>query len=80
KREKVLILDALGDRVNPSHLTIDQAIEIGLRVCPERLILIGFSHRVDHEDVRKRLEGDSRLKEKGIIAEPGYDGMVISLV
>lgn len=66
----VLILDALRYRHHPTHLTVDQALEIIDRVAPRRAYLTHIAHDIAHADLAAKLPQNVKL---------AYDGLEISL-
>lgn len=65
---QVLVINALFDRPHPTHLSIQEAVDVGQRVGARRTILTHLSHRYSHADLTARLP-------KG--AEPAYDGLSV---
>ena len=68
---EVLIIDALRHRPHPTHLSLDQAIEIVRRVGARRGIFTHLSHDFDYDETNARLPEGMEL---------AYDGMEIPLV
>ena len=62
----VLILDALRDKPHPTHLSIDQALEVIERVKPKRAFLTHISHSLEHESTCARLPGNVELAYDGL--------------
>lgn len=68
---RVLVLNALWfGRPHPTHLTIEEAVEVARDVGAERTYLIHLTHRVRHAEALEALP-------PGI--EPAYDGLVVSV-
>ena len=66
----VLILDALRDEPHPMHFTIDEAIEVAIRIGAKKTYFIHMTHTVMHRETQKRLPDGIEL---------GYDGLSIEL-
>ncbi len=66
----VLVLDALRRRPHPSHLSLEQAVEIAGRIAPGRAYLTHLCHDLSHEAVERDLPSRVRL---------AYDGLEIDL-
>lgn len=67
---KVLIINALRHRPHPTHLNIEQALEISRRLKPERTFLTHLSHSLDYAvDGGKLPEG----------VELAYDGLTLEV-
>ncbi|MGH7939244.1 MAG: MBL fold metallo-hydrolase, partial [Bryobacteraceae bacterium] len=47
---KVLIIDALRHEPHPTHLSVDQALEIAARIRPERTLFTHISHELAQRD------------------------------
>jgi len=62
---KVLIIDALRDKPHPTHLSVEQALEVALRVQPETTYFTHIAHELPQS-------ADSRLPVGAHIA---YDGL-----
>jgi phosphoribosyl 1,2-cyclic phosphate phosphodiesterase len=68
---KILVLDALQRQPHISHFTLDQAVEVAMRIGAERTYFTHISHKLGlHSEVEKELPTGIRL---------GYDGMQIKL-
>ena len=67
---KVLILNALRIRPHPTHLNLQEAIEIAKRVKPKRTCFTHLTHDILHEKINSTLP-------KGI--ELAYDGLEFNL-
>lgn len=65
---KTLVLDALRHRAHPTHLSIDQALNIALNVEAAKTYFVHMAHEVVHEEVEADLPEDVHL---------AYDGLVI---
>lgn len=63
---RYLILNALRHRPHPTHLNIEQAVEIVQRIAPERAWFTHITHDLDHDATNAQLP-------KGI--ELAYDGL-----
>ncbi len=65
---EVLVLDALRFRSHPTHMNIEEAMEVAQSLAPQRTILTHLSHDIDY------LRDNPKLPE-GI--EFAFDGMVV---
>lgn len=66
----VLVIDALRFRHHPTHMTVDQALEVVEQVKPGRAFFTHIAHDIKHADLEPNLPDHVRL---------GYDGMTIEL-
>jgi phosphoribosyl 1,2-cyclic phosphate phosphodiesterase len=66
----VLIVDALRHTPHPSHLSLDEAVNLSRILAPKRTILTHMHVDLDYNSMMARLPED---------IEPAYDGMVIEL-
>ena len=63
-----LVLDLLRDRAHPTHLTVEQAVEVAGRIGAPSTRFIHMSHELKHTELEERLpEGLS----------PAWDGLVL---
>lgn len=62
----VLILDALRDKPHPTHLSVDQALEIVKQVKPKRTFLTHVSHSLEYETTNARLPANVELAWDGL--------------
>lgn len=67
---RVLVLNALWWREHPTHLSIEEAVEVAQDIGAERTLLTHLTHETSHAELLERLP-------PGI--EPGYDGMRIEI-
>ena len=67
----ILVLDALQWVKHPTHLTIDEAIEIGRRVKPTKMYLTHIAHALKHEETNAVLPDGIEL---------AYDGLRIKTI
>ena len=65
----VLILDALRYRHHPTHLSVEQALEIIDRVRPGRAYLTHIAHDISHSDLESRLPEGVELAWDGLVVE-----------
>lgn len=65
----VLILDALRRAPHPTHLSLDQALEVVDRLRPRRTYLTHLSHDLGHESTERGLPDDVRLAFDGLVIE-----------
>jgi len=66
---RTLIIDALRDKPHPTHLSVDQALEVASRVQPEATYFTHICHELPQA-------AESRLPSRTHIA---YDGLKLSL-
>ena len=66
----VLILDCLRRQPHPTHLSVDEAIDVVRRLAPKRTLLTHVCHRLEHEATSESLP---------VGIELAYDGMRIPL-
>ena len=62
----VLILDTLREKPHPTHLSVDQALEIIERLKPKRAYLTHLSHSLEYETMNARLPGHVQLAYDGL--------------
>lgn len=68
---RVLVLNALWWREHPTHLSIDEAIEVARDIGAERTLLTHLTHETSHQELLERLPAG---------VEPGYDGMRLEIL
>lgn len=66
----VLILDGLRPRPHPTHLSLDQAVEVARRLAPGRTFFTHIAHRLEHEATNRTLPPGMEL---------AYDGLTVPL-
>jgi phosphoribosyl 1,2-cyclic phosphate phosphodiesterase len=64
------IIDALRYTPHPTHLSIDEALEMIRMLRPKRAVLTNLSSEVDYETLRRELPPN---------VEPAYDGMRLEI-
>ena len=67
----VLFIDALRDKPHPTHLSVQQALEVIERVKPRQAYLTHLSHSLDYETTNARLPPNVKL---------AYDGLRMPIV
>ncbi len=68
---RVLVLNALWfGKTHPTHLVVEDAVEIAEQVGAETTFLTHLTHRVRHEELEERLPDHVR---------PSYDGLTIEI-
>jgi phosphoribosyl 1,2-cyclic phosphate phosphodiesterase len=67
----VLVLDGLRHRPHPTHLAIDEAVNVVEKIKPKLALLTHMNHEVDHQTTEKTLPANVRL---------AYDGMQIEVI
>ena len=68
KNLKYFIIDCLRFEPHPSHLCLDQVLEIHNFIKPEKTILTNLNNEMDYQSLKNKLP-------QGII--PAYDGMIL---
>ena len=69
RRLKVLILGALWyGNPHPTHLNVEEAIEVARELAAERTYLTHLTHRLEHAELEQRLPEGIR---------PAYDGLIV---
>lgn len=66
----VLVIDALRYRHHPTHLTVDQALEVIDELKPRRAYLTHIAHEIKHAELEPKLPEHVFL---------GYDGIAIEI-
>ena len=74
KGVEYLILDGLRYRNHPTHLTIEEAIEIADKLETKRTWLTHIAHDVKHEECEKSLPENVRLAYDGLCIEIDKQG------
>ncbi|KAJ2740860.1 hypothetical protein GGI20_005569 [Coemansia sp. BCRC 34301] len=74
---RLLIIDALKWTSFSSHFGYWDALEEVRRFRPQRTIFTDISHYLLHSDLE--LQAKKILAEEGLVADPAYDGMVVTL-
>lgn len=64
---KTLVLDALRHRAHPTHLSIDQALNIALNVGAGKTYFVHMAHEVMHAEVEAELPEDVHLAWDGLV-------------
>ena len=68
---RTLVLNALWwGNPHPTHLNVEEAVEVAERVGADRTFLIHLTHRVGHADLESRLPATIR---------PAYDGLTLEV-
>jgi phosphoribosyl 1,2-cyclic phosphate phosphodiesterase len=67
---RVLVLDALRDKPHPTHFSVAEAVEVAVRLAPERTYFTHICHDLGHAATCARLP-------RGI--ELAYDGLVLTV-
>ena len=65
----LLILDGLRYKHHPTHLTVDQALDIIDQLQPRRAYLTHISHEIRHADLEPRLPEHVHLAYDGLVLE-----------
>jgi phosphoribosyl 1,2-cyclic phosphate phosphodiesterase len=67
----VLVLDALREKPHPTHLSVQEAIEIAQKIDAKKTFLIHMSHNIDHEIHGKILPENINFAYDGLSIELG---------
>ena len=62
-----LVLDALRHRAHPTHLTLDQAVDIASRVAPRRTFFTHIAHELAHAATNESLPPGMALAHDGLV-------------
>ena len=65
----VLVIDALRYRHHPTHMTVDQALEVIDEVKPKRAYLTHIAHDIQHADLEPKLPEHVFLAFDGLTVE-----------
>jgi phosphoribosyl 1,2-cyclic phosphate phosphodiesterase len=55
RNAEVLVLNALRERPHPTHLSLDEALEVIEEVKPKRAFLVHLAHELSHEAAERKL-------------------------
>ena len=66
---KTLIIDALRHRPHPSHLTVDQAVEISGFLSPEKTYFTHTNYELEYEETNKNLPDNIKMAYDGLCFE-----------
>lgn len=64
---RTLVLDALRDRSHPTHLTLEQAVNIADRIGARSTYFIHMAHDLPHEETQARLPESMFLAHDGLV-------------
>ncbi len=68
---EVLIINALREKPeHPTHMTVEEAINVIKQIKPEMSYLIHLGHQVDYDELKQKLPSD---------IEPAFDGLILEL-
>lgn len=70
KGSRVLVLNALRYRKHPTHFSLQEAVDLAMRIGAERTYFVHFTHEVKHAQVARELP-------RGMM--PAYDGLRLRL-
>jgi len=70
KNIPLLILDALRKKPHPTHLSLDEAIEVVRDIKPKQALFTHIAHDLDHHQTNAELPSNMRL---------AYDGQMVEL-
>lgn len=67
----VLVINALREAPkHPTHLTVEEALQVIEKIRPERSYLVHLGHEVDYEELKAKLPDG---------VEPAYDGLILDI-
>ncbi len=66
---KVLVTSALRHRPHPTHMSLEQALEVARRVGAERTYFVHMNHDLEHEETNAKLPPNIRLAYDGLTFE-----------
>jgi phosphoribosyl 1,2-cyclic phosphate phosphodiesterase len=67
----VLVINALWwERPHPGHFNVEEALDAAREIGARRTFLTHLTHRLDYEELRRRLPSDVR---------PAYDGLAVDI-
>jgi len=64
---RTLVLDALRDRSHPTHLTLEQAVNVADRIGARSTYFIHMAHDLPHEETQARLPESMFLAHDGLV-------------
>lgn len=68
---RVFVINALREAPkHPTHLTVEEALEVIEKIRPERSYLVHLGHEVDYEELKAKLPDG---------VEPAYDGLTLDI-
>lgn len=67
----VLVLDALRRRPHPTHLNLEQAVELAARIGARRTVFTHIAHELLHAETQARLPAGMELGWDGLVCESG---------
>jgi len=71
---KTLVIDALRHRKHPTHMTVDEALNVADRVGPKQTWFVHMSHDLGHEETNRLLPDGVRLAYDGLVLGPDQAG------
>jgi len=69
---KILVIDGLQFRPHPTHLSIDQAVQVAQRLRPGRTYLTHIAHAVGHAATSTQLPAGVELAHDGLRVATGH--------
>lgn len=68
---EILILNALREKPeHPTHMTVDEAINVIRHIKPRKSYLVHLGHQIDYDELKQKLPSD---------IEPAYDGLTLEI-
>ena len=73
---ELLVLDALRwDESHPVHASALESIEVARRLRPQKTLLVGMGHTMEHEETNRKLR--DMLAVEGLDVQLAYDGQFV---
>ncbi len=63
---KVLVLDALRNKPHPGHFSLEEAVDVALRLKPDQAYFTHMSHDLDHAETNRNLPPKMELAYDGL--------------
>lgn len=81
KNVEQIVIDAVRPGKLKNHISFEGAIEIIERIHPKRAYFTHIDHTMKHKDIQDFINNyiSSKPNLKGIIIQPGYDGLVLDV-
>jgi len=74
----LMVLDALQPvNAHPVHATMEESVELARRLRPQRVLLVGMGHEMEHRESNRALR--RLLCEEGLDVQLAYDGQFVPL-
>ncbi|HUX52460.1 MAG TPA: MBL fold metallo-hydrolase [Spirochaetia bacterium] len=76
---ELLVINALRYEPHPTHLSVDEAVQIISDLSPRKAFLTHLCHDVEHEQLAGDLEDRLARGEIRVPVRPAYDGLSVEL-